>query len=160
MMLQSREEDLAFYDWLYFGGDATLQSYGADGRPGSLDNVSPSHWEFLEATLPMFVAEGYFFVHAGADPARPLDEQPDDLLYWEKLDEARPPHFSGKRMICGHTSQTSGRPLDLGHTVCIDTWVYGDGWLTALDVESGQYWQANEKGKTRTGSLRSSASLM
>ena len=118
-----------------------------------LDDVPESHWQFLEDTVPFLDAETDFFVHAGVDPRRPLDEQPDDVLYWEKLDETAGPHVSGKRMICGHTSQHSGTPLNLGHAVCIDTWVYGAGWLTALDVESGRCWQANEYGTTRTGSL-------
>jgi hypothetical protein len=50
-----------------------------------------------------------------------------------------------------HTPQKSGHPLNLGHAICIDTWVYGDGWLTCLDTASGRYWQANEGGRTRTG---------
>jgi serine/threonine protein phosphatase 1 len=153
MMLQAREGDLDFYDWLHFGGDATLRSYGSRGRSGRLDDVPDAHWRFLESTLPIFVGDADFFVHAGVDPLRPLDDQSDDLLYWEKLDESRKAHISGKRMICGHTSQPSGVPLDLGHTVCIDTWVYGAGWLTALDVQTGRCWQANELGMTRRGSL-------
>jgi len=28
----------------------------------------------------------------------------------------------------------------------------GDGWLTALDVESGQVWQANKQGAARMDS--------
>jgi hypothetical protein len=30
------------------------------------------------------------------------------------------------------------------------TWVYGDGWLSCLDVESGTVWQANEAGDSRS----------
>ncbi len=52
-------------------------------------------------------------------------------------------------MICGHTSQKDGLPLNIGYAMCIDTWVYGTGWLTALEVNSGQIWQANQKGETR-----------
>ena len=39
------------------------------------------------------------------------------------------------------------------HVICIDTWVYGAGWLTCLDVASEVYWQANERGEKRMGSL-------
>ena len=52
-------------------------------------------------------------------------------------------------MICGHTEQRSGLPLCLEQAVCIDTWAYGGGWLTCLDVIGGEYWQANELGETR-----------
>ena len=50
-------------------------------------------------------------------------------------------------MICGHTPQKSGRPLVLDNGVCIDTLAYGGGWLTCMDVATGEYWQANESGE-------------
>ena len=76
------------------------------------------------------------------------------MLYWEKLHrDYSAPHQSGKIMVCGHTAQQSGMPLDLGHAVCIDTFVYGTGWLTCLDVHSGRLWQARQNGETRTGCL-------
>jgi serine/threonine protein phosphatase 1 len=74
------------------------------------------------------------------------------MLLWEKFGDP-PPHISGKTMICGHTPQKSGRPKSVGHAVCLDTWVYGDGWLTCLDVERGNYWQANQRGEVREGWL-------
>jgi serine/threonine protein phosphatase 1 len=40
-------------------------------------------------------------------------------------------------------------PVNLGHAICIDTWVYGEGWLTCLDVTSGKVWQANQAGQLR-----------
>ena len=43
--------------------------------------------------------------------------------------------------------------LNVGHAVCLDTWVYGSGWLTCLDVKSGKLWQANRKGEAREGQL-------
>jgi serine/threonine protein phosphatase 1 len=76
------------------------------------------------------------------------------MLYWEKFDHP-PPHESGKIMVCGHTPQASGRPLDIGHAICIDTQAYKpSGWLTCLDVASGRYWQANQQGETREGWLQ------
>ncbi|MEL7086916.1 MAG: serine/threonine protein phosphatase, partial [Planctomycetota bacterium] len=62
-----------------------------------------------------------------------------------------PPHVSGKLMVCGHTSQKDGRIDDLGHAVCIDTHACGGQWLTALDVDTGKLWQANENGRTQSG---------
>ena len=40
-----------------------------------------------------------------------------------------------------------------GHVIGIDTFCYGGGWLTALDVAARSYWQANEKGQTRRDGL-------
>ena len=91
--------------------------------------------------------------HALAHPELELRAQTHSFLHWHKLHPSHPPHGSGKIMVCGHSSQRSGLPLDFGYAVCIDTWVYGDGWLTCLDVASGPLWQANRHGEVRTGWL-------
>ena len=59
------------------------------------------------------------------------------------------PHESGKTVIVGHSSQKSGEILDRGHMMCIDTFCFGGGWLTALDVQSGELWQADRDGDLR-----------
>jgi serine/threonine protein phosphatase 1 len=108
----------------------------------------------LADTIRYQVTERDFFVHANARVDLPLEEQPDFNLFWEHIDGAVSPHISGRRMICGHTRQASGLPLDLGYAVCIDTWACGDGWLTCLETGSGIYWQANQQGDLRRGGLK------
>ena len=133
-------------DWLLYGGGATLASYGTSEPAG----VWPAHLALLADCQLAFETEGHFFVHANYREDRPLAQLPREVLLWESLKRHVPgPHFSGKTAILGHTAQKSGEVLDLGHLKCIDTWCYGDGWLTALDVESGQCWQANKKGVLR-----------
>jgi hypothetical protein len=39
--------------------------------------------------------------------------------------------------------------MDLGYLKCFDTRCCHGGWLTALDVDSGQVWQVNERGEVR-----------
>jgi serine/threonine protein phosphatase 1 len=149
MMLAAREE---FDDmWLACGGQATLASYGA-AVPDQADTamIPERHWRFLENDcVDWYETDTHFFVHANAEPDLPLDVQTSAVLRWERLYNPLP-HVSGKIMICGHTKQDSGRPLNLGHTVCIDTGVYEQhGWLTCLEVGTGRYWQANQKGQVR-----------
>jgi serine/threonine protein phosphatase 1 len=152
MMLEARDSDLKFSRWQHCGGAATLASYSPLGDGGRLADVPEEHWQFLEATKPFFEIDTHFFVHANAHADYPLAEQPEYMLYWETFGNPAP-HESGKIMICGHTSQKSGQPRNVGHAICIDTWVYGDGWLTCLDVGSGKYWQANQHGATRSGCI-------
>ncbi|MDZ7618382.1 MAG: metallophosphoesterase family protein, partial [Patescibacteria group bacterium] len=136
-------EDGAFIDWLAFGGDATLDSYG-----GKLRNVPARHLDFLRACPRFFETTDYAFVHANYRPETAFAQQPDEVLLWESL-RSRVPlrHVSGKVVVVGHTAQKNpGGILDLGHLVCIDTWVYGEGWLTALDLETRQVWRANQDG--------------
>lgn len=153
MLLDARHDSGTLWEWLHFGGRETLESYAAGGHPATLHDIPELHWTFLEATVPYYETDTHFFVHGRVDPELPLDEQPPYLLYWEKLDRGAPAHYSGKIMICGHTAQRSGEPLDLGHAICIDTFVYGRGWLTCLDVETGRLWQARQSGVTRSGRL-------
>lgn len=156
MMLDSLNAPECFAKWLPSGGSQTLASYQGPEDWRSLTEVVPAeHWRYLQTDcLPYFETDTHLFVHANVDPDRPLAEQTDDWLYWEKLGGSWwKPHGSGKTMVCGHTAQRSGRPLVLDRAVCIDTWAYGDGWLTCLDVEQELYWQANERGQTRLGNL-------
>jgi serine/threonine protein phosphatase 1 len=43
------------------------------------------------------------------------------------------------------------RPKPSGFFKCIDTFCHGGGWLTALDVGTGQVWQVDAKGHPRLG---------
>ena len=153
MMLHARDDRSLLLDWIACGGDATLDSYGAT----DFQDVPGSHWDFIAGTLRYHETEHDFFVHANVRPDLSLKDQPDYTLFWEHLGDAVARHVSGRRMICGHTPQTSGLPLDLGHTVCLDTHACGGGWLTCLETESGMYWQANQKGELRSGRLKQEA---
>lgn len=149
MLLDAAQSAEVLANWLLFGGLETLQSYGVPRDAYTLDKLPAEHRRFLEERCrDYFETDHYQFVHAGFAPQLPLTEQPVELLRWEKLVD-RGPHQSGKVTVCGHTRQISGTPLDLGHTICIDTWVYGSGWLTCMDMATRQYWQANERGETR-----------
>ena len=138
--------------WLSVGGIQTLGSYGAaPGRSGTFDDIPAAHWEFLEYNLlDYFETATHIFVHAGLYPDVPLDEQPDNMLYWEFLPEAIR-HTSGKTVVCGHTSQKSGVPRVIPGAVCVDTYAHGGGWLTCLEATTGQYWQVNQLAKRREG---------
>jgi serine/threonine protein phosphatase 1 len=154
MMLAAYRHEQGLDSWLALGGSETLASYAPAGQEGRFEDIPDRHWHFLEQTCqPYYETDAHLFVHANAYPNLPLAQQPDYMLYWEPFvtDWSRP-HDSGKTLICGHTSQRSGLPLDLGHAVCIDTRVYGaTGWLTCLDVTTGRLWQASEAGDARTG---------
>jgi serine/threonine protein phosphatase 1 len=141
--------------WLACGGAQTLASYGVTLPGGEgVENIPARHWTFLHAALrDWYETDRHFFVHANAHPDVSFAEQPEYMLLWEKLYEPCV-HVSGKVMVCGHTRMRCGRPRHLGSTICIDTGAYDPGgWLTCLDVVSGRYWQANEKGEVRTGLL-------
>jgi serine/threonine protein phosphatase 1 len=134
-------------------GIETLSSYSLPGKKLSLVNIPETHWEFIEHTcLDSWENEDYIFVHANLDPQLPLAQQSDWHLFWQKLTQPIP-HCSGKTMICGHTSQKNGQPLNFGHAICIDTWACGRGWLTCLDVYGGKIWQTNQQGQVKQSQI-------
>jgi serine/threonine protein phosphatase 1 len=56
-----------------------------------------------------------------------MADQPVEMLRWESLRDGIPDP----------------------HRKCIDTYCDGGGWLTALDVNTGEVWHANERGEVR-----------
>lgn len=139
-------ETSIFGEWLLYGGDATLLSYDR----AVPEAVPDEHVDFLKNCRPFYETERHFFVHGSYDARLPLEDQPPAVLRWESLRDRQPgPHSCGKLAIVGHTAQKDGRILDLGYLKCIDTCCYGAGWLTVLDIESGQVWQAGKDGKLR-----------
>lgn len=154
MMLRARDERSFFSKWLTYGGTDTLESYGAT----TIDDIPAAHWDFIESTVSYHEEEQNFFVHANVVPDLPLDEQPEKTLFWAHFGAPRP-HISGRRMLCGHTVQKSGRPLNYGHAVCLDTYAYGGGWLTCLDVATNACWQASQDGALRQEMLGTPESM-
>lgn len=153
MMVRARRDRTELRNWLSVGGVEAVNSYAVNGR-ASLESVPAEHWQFLEEGLyDFFETETHIFVHANLDPEYPLEMQPEIMLFWEFLD-APVRHDSGKIMVCGHSTQRSGKPRAWPTTVGIDTGAYSaKGWLTCLDVSAQHYWQANQRGETRTGEL-------
>lgn len=131
----------------------TLSSYGERGNPGTLASIPEAHWQFVQQHCrPWLETEGHIFVHATLDADKPLTEQPDTALFFDKFKDPKP-HISGKTLICGHTPQRDGKPLNIGHAICLDTAACEGQWLTCVDVLSGQVWQANERRELRTSRI-------
>ncbi len=154
MMTRARHDRGELRMWLSVGGAQALASYSrAPGQAGTLAAVPDEHWDFLDNSLANYhETDTHIFVHANLFPDVPLDEQPELMLFWEFL-TGPIGHESGKTVICGHTSQRSGVPLDLGDTICLDTNAYAGGWLTCLDADTLEYWQADVLGRVRQGQI-------
>lgn len=141
------------YRWLQFGGVETLDSYGFSG---DMSVIPESHREFFRSLLPYYETDDVFFVHANYNPKLPLDRQTPNSLRWQKLTEVvPPPHINGKLAVVGHTHDRGGEIFSLRHLICLDTYCYGGGWLTAMEFPSREIWQADMLGRLRPSSLRS-----
>lgn len=150
MMMESRQNMTSRVRWGQHGGGETWDSYDEESSDEGLAIVPDEHWEFLDSLRSYHETETHVFVHAAAYGDIPMNKQPEFVLYWERFGmiSARD---DGKVVVCGHTRQISGVPRRNEHAICIDTNACRGGWLTCLDVESGRYYQANERKETRVG---------
>lgn len=147
MMLEVVRDNKPHQRWLQYGGVETLDSYGFIG---DLNVISEEHFAFYDSMVDYYETEDHIFLHANYTPEFALSELDVFTLRWQKLSEFTPgPHISGKRVILGHTHDRDGEIFDIGHLICIDTYCYGGGWLTAMDVASQEVWQANMEGQIR-----------
>lgn len=135
--------------WLSNGGQATVTSYG-----GCLSKIPPDHLAFFQDLVPYYESPQSIFVHAGYSHQLAMHEQQEATTYWNHLPTpVPPPHQSGKRVFVGHTPQASGQILDAGHVVCLDTYCFGGGYLTAFEVGSDEIVQTDIHGHPRRAPL-------
>ncbi len=134
-------------DWLQVGGAETMASY----KTGETQHSFPrEHEEFIRTWGDCYETDTHFFVHGCYEPDRPLAKQHWQTMRWQSLKHGIPePHQSGKIAIVGHSSQKKGEILNVGHLLCIDTFCFGGGWLTAMDANTGKVWQADREGRLR-----------
>ncbi len=87
MMVEARQRHAPDGMWLACGGLQTLLSYGISAAEDpDLSAVPEEHWMFLEEDcLDYYETDQHIFVHASLDPDLPLPDQPQYLLFWEKL---------------------------------------------------------------------------
>lgn len=153
LLLGALRDTAALRRWLGCGGAVTLESYGwvpGSSRRSLSDWIPGQHVHFLESLRSYHETDTHLFVHAGVMPELPMDQQPSLVLRWRVTDASNVSrHASGKVIVVGHTPQISGEVLDLGFLVCIDTNCVRGGWLSALDVDTGQLWQASASGALR-----------
>lgn len=131
-------------DWLDWGGEETLLSYGlrrigafrADELGRELATRLPAaHRAFLDGLTLSETIGDYFFAHAGVKPGVPLDRQTADDLLWIRapFHDAAPGERPDKVVVHGH--HPVKKPLDLGWRIAVDTGAVYGGKLTAVALE-------------------------
>ncbi len=153
MMTTAKSSPERLVEWLHFGGSSTLDSYKIGDDQNWMNKIDKTHWDFIDSCLHYLEIGEFIFVHAGLERNMDLEEQNKHHLFWKKFEEPEI-YDPRKTLICGHTSRKNGEIADFGHTICIDTYAHGGMWLTCLNVETGEYLKANNKGQTKKGKLK------
>ena len=143
--------------WECLAGDSPLISYGAGSSKEVLKLIPESHVLFLEEHCKdYYETDKFILVHGGIQSHLSPAEDDIDHLYWLTLSVAAP-HFSGRTVVCGHSSQESGRIADLGHTICIDTGITKGMAITCLNMDDFSFTQSSEQGVLTRGILQRAA---
>ena len=148
MLFDALENPALAHAWRAWGGAETLASYGGD-----VLGIPDDHLDFLENGERYVETETHICVHANLEPGVPLEDQSIDWLRWAKVSGAEFPHESGKRVVCGHTRLSGDDPLIGDGWIMIDTGAYAGGFLTAVELGSGEILQARQSGEFRRGRL-------
>lgn len=137
-------------DWMAYGGDATLLSYGVglEGprtHPATLErareilkrNLPARHLDFFR-NLRLSHEEGDFlFVHAGIRPGVKPNEQSAHDMLWIRNDFLDSRADFGKVVVHGHS--ISGTPEERPNRIGIDTGAFMSDCLTAVVIEDAAH---------------------
>ena len=95
-MHSQNDEYYSFLFWNY-GGPATVKSYG------SFENIDKIHGDFFRSLKFYHLTDKYLFVHAGINPAYPLEQQDEVDLVYIRGKFIYSKHNLPQKIIFGHT---------------------------------------------------------
>lgn len=127
MLLDALLTPEAARHWLYNGGDATLDSFGArdlSGLPG--DTL-----DWIEALPTLHGDAARWYVHAGLRPGKAASDSDVHDRLWIREPFLEEDHDFGRHVVHGHTPQRDGRPEVRRFRTNLDTAAVYGGALTA-----------------------------
>lgn len=115
--------------WMRNSGATTLRSYDPSSAGVPKPSIVPAdHRAFLERLPSMHVDRHRVFVHAGVDPALPLDQQDDATLLWKNYAEGDASGHGARHVVHGHHPFRDGPRLFAGRSN-LDTLAWSTGRL-------------------------------
>lgn len=137
------------YDYLYNGGVACLESYGASPEAPLeeiLEHIPESHIDFLLGLKDWALLDDFIFAHAGVNPLKTLDEQTQEDLLWIRDEFITNVHAFEKTVVFGHTPYE--HPLfHLPYKIGIDTGLVFGNRLTAVELTEGKVYSVERNSK-------------
>jgi serine/threonine protein phosphatase 1 len=130
-MLRFLDDPAVLGQWVMFGGQTTLDSYGVD--------VGREMWKGgAPGVQAAFLVEygDYFFCHAGVRPHVPLGQQDPGDLMWIRHEFLQFKGDFGKVVVHGHTPHIAVESLE--NRINVDTHAYRSGVLTAAVLEGAE----------------------
>ena len=136
-------------NWMRYGGDATLYSYGIrfpKDQPRELhlklmseqlrEVIPPRHLDFFQSLKLIFEAGDYLFVHAGIHPEKRMDEQTADDMLWIREEFLESDADLGKVVVHGHS--VTDLPEVRDNRIGVDTGAVFSNRLSCLVLEGSR----------------------
>lgn len=138
--------------WTDQGGKATIKSYQDHGG-----QMPQSHIDFFNHAILKYVEDNKLFVHGGIDVNVPLDQQPADILLWDRFLIKQAKAYGHNRpnykltefdeIFIGHTPTLLFDTIDPIHFCEVMDCDTGAGWtggrLTLMDIDTHEFWQSD-----------------
>ena len=122
--------------FLLNGGNATLESYGAET---SKPTIPADHLAFFDKLDTHFIAGDFIFVHAGLRPGVTIEEQEERDMLWIRGEFINSDFDWGKIVVFGHSPQPE--VLRKENMIGLDTGAVYGHCLTGCDLLTGELWQ-------------------
>jgi serine/threonine protein phosphatase 1 len=127
MLLDALHTPQAAEHWLYNGGDATLESFGAS----DVGDLPRDTLDWLEALPTVHADAARWYVHAGFRPGAEIPDPDDRTRLWIREPFLEGDHDFGRHVVHGHTPQRGGKPDIRRFRTNLDTAAVYGGALTA-----------------------------
>lgn len=127
--------DVPLRVWLRNGGVETLASYGVS----EVAELPREHLDWMRALRLSYDDGRRFFVHAGVDPAHPLDAQGEQALLWIREPFLSDRRDYGRLIVHGHTPLETAAPDLHRNRLNLDTAAVYGGVLTAAVFDDTQH---------------------
>ena len=129
-------------NWLYFGGSATLKSFGVK----NISEIPSFYIDFLQSLPYYYQNEKYVLVHAGLNFTIDNPFSDELSMLWAKDYEIVPSKIQNRKIVHGHvphTLQSIEQNIAYSYSVSLDNGcVYqkreGMGNLIALELNTGK----------------------
>ena len=144
-LLSFLEDPLFGKQWLSYGGQQTLASFGITARSytvsehelhvmaDALAHKIKPYLSFLKSMPDFYQCGDVIFCHAGLCPSRRIDDQQEEDFLWGHSSFLQEWPLPGACIVHGHYDDPS--PVSLAGRICIDTGAYYSGTLTAVRMD-------------------------
>mgnify|MGYP002789769358 CR=1 FL=1 len=131
-------------DWLHWGGDKTLESYGVaqiwrkaptDLAAELAGKMPEDHLDFLKSLEIWRPLGDYLFVHAGFRPGVALADQRESDCLWIRGEFHNAAPEQRLREVVVHGHHPVKKPQDHGWRIAVDTGAVWSDMLTAVVLE-------------------------